>query len=129
VSPEAFKQALEQRLRTAPKTGADFARKRQLLVFDRFLAAPREPLAHGLQLCDFGHRELHGLIGGISVSSDRKLVQHELVGGRFGLFARAGANPAGCVAEAVNPSRFDVDEEEGTSLDQSVPEKPPSGTW
>ena len=37
-SPEAFKQALEQRLRTSAKTGAEFARKRQLLVFDRFLA-------------------------------------------------------------------------------------------
>jgi hypothetical protein len=37
-SPEAFKQALEQRLRTSAKTGAAFARKRQLLVFDRFLA-------------------------------------------------------------------------------------------
>ncbi len=37
-SPEAFKQALEQRLRSATKTGGEFARKRQLLVFDRFLA-------------------------------------------------------------------------------------------
>ena len=37
-SPAAFKQALEQRLRTSAKTGAEFARKRQLLVFDRFLA-------------------------------------------------------------------------------------------
>jgi hypothetical protein len=37
-SPEAFKQALEQRLRTSAKTGAEFARKRQLIVFDRFLA-------------------------------------------------------------------------------------------
>jgi Nucleotidyl transferase AbiEii toxin, Type IV TA system len=37
-SPEAFKQALEQRLRASTATGADFARKRQLLVFDRFLA-------------------------------------------------------------------------------------------
>jgi hypothetical protein len=37
-SAEAFKQALEQRLRTFTKSGADFARKRQLLVFDRFLA-------------------------------------------------------------------------------------------
>ncbi len=34
ASPEAFKQALEQRLRAAAK----FARRRQLLVFDRFLA-------------------------------------------------------------------------------------------
>jgi hypothetical protein len=34
----AFKQALEQRLRTSTKTGAEFARNRQLLVFDRFLA-------------------------------------------------------------------------------------------
>jgi len=38
ASPEAFKQALEQRLRTSAKTGAEFARRRQLLVFDRFLA-------------------------------------------------------------------------------------------
>lgn len=38
ASPEAFKQALEQRLRTSAKSGAEFARKRQLLVFDRFLA-------------------------------------------------------------------------------------------
>jgi hypothetical protein len=37
-SPEAFKQALEQRLRASVETGAEFARKRQLLVFDRFLA-------------------------------------------------------------------------------------------
>jgi hypothetical protein len=38
ASPEAFKQALEQRLRSSAKTGAEFARKRQLLVFDRCLA-------------------------------------------------------------------------------------------
>jgi hypothetical protein len=37
-SPEAFKQALEQRLRASVKTGPAFTRKRQLLVFDRFLA-------------------------------------------------------------------------------------------
>jgi len=37
-SPESFKQALEQRLRASAKTGAEFTRKRQLLVFDRFLA-------------------------------------------------------------------------------------------
>ena len=38
ASPQAFKQALEQRLRTASNGGVDFARRRQLLVFDRFLA-------------------------------------------------------------------------------------------
>ena len=37
-SPEAFKQALEQRLRSAAKMGAELSRKRQLLVLDRFLA-------------------------------------------------------------------------------------------
>jgi hypothetical protein len=37
-SPQAFKHALEQHLKTASLTGADFARRRQLLVFDRFLA-------------------------------------------------------------------------------------------
>ena len=38
ASPQAFKQALEQRLKTASNSGVDFARRRQLLVFDRFLA-------------------------------------------------------------------------------------------
>jgi hypothetical protein len=37
-SPEAFKQALEQRLRASARTGAAFARKRHRLVFERFLA-------------------------------------------------------------------------------------------
>ncbi len=37
-TPLAFKQALEQRLRTASSSGTDFARRRQLLIFDRFLA-------------------------------------------------------------------------------------------
>ncbi|HEY4014323.1 MAG TPA: nucleotidyl transferase AbiEii/AbiGii toxin family protein [Polyangiaceae bacterium] len=38
ASPEAFKQALEQRLRAGSTTGAALPRHRQLLVFDRFLA-------------------------------------------------------------------------------------------
>jgi hypothetical protein len=38
ATPLAFKQALEQRLRSTSITGADFARRRQLLVFDRYLA-------------------------------------------------------------------------------------------
>ena len=33
-----FKQSLEQRLRTASSSGFDLARRRQLVVFDRFLA-------------------------------------------------------------------------------------------
>ncbi len=37
-NPEAFKQALEHRLRNQSTTGVDFARRRQLLVFDRLLA-------------------------------------------------------------------------------------------
>lgn len=37
-SPDGFKAALEQRLRSSSKTGLDFARRRQLLVFDRFIA-------------------------------------------------------------------------------------------
>jgi hypothetical protein len=38
ASPQAFKQSLEQRLKTSASSGAHFGRKRQLLVFDRFLA-------------------------------------------------------------------------------------------
>lgn len=38
ASPAAFKQALEKRLKTRSSDGLDFGRRRQLLVFDRFLA-------------------------------------------------------------------------------------------
>jgi hypothetical protein len=38
ASPAAFKHALEQRLRSSSTTGVDFTRRRQLLVFDRYLA-------------------------------------------------------------------------------------------
>ncbi len=37
-SPDGFKQATEQRLRTSSTSGVDFARRRQILVFDRFVA-------------------------------------------------------------------------------------------
>jgi hypothetical protein len=37
-TPAAFKRALEDRLKAASASGVDFARRRQLLVFDRFLA-------------------------------------------------------------------------------------------
>lgn len=37
-SPAGFKRALEQRMRAASATGFDFTRRRQLLVFDRWLA-------------------------------------------------------------------------------------------
>ena len=38
TSPPSFKQALKQRLRTAASDGTALVHKRQLLVFDRFLA-------------------------------------------------------------------------------------------
>jgi hypothetical protein len=38
ASPAAFKQAVEQRLRTGAQTGPRLRRSRQLLVFERFLA-------------------------------------------------------------------------------------------
>lgn len=41
-TPAAFKQALEQRLRSSSTDGLDFVRRRQLLVFDRFLARVAE---------------------------------------------------------------------------------------
>jgi hypothetical protein len=37
-TPAAFKRALEDRLKATSTSGVDFARRRQLLVFDRFLA-------------------------------------------------------------------------------------------
>jgi Nucleotidyl transferase AbiEii toxin, Type IV TA system len=38
ATPLAFKQALEQRLKSSSTNGVAFARRRQMLVFDRFLA-------------------------------------------------------------------------------------------
>lgn len=38
ATPVAFKQAIEHRLKTRSPSGTDLARRRQLLVFDRFLA-------------------------------------------------------------------------------------------
>lgn len=38
ATPAAFRQALEQRLKSASTSGADLERRRQILVFDRFLA-------------------------------------------------------------------------------------------
>jgi len=46
----AFKQAVEVRLRTASTTGHDFERRRQLLVYDRFLARLTRELGDGMIL-------------------------------------------------------------------------------
>ena len=50
ASPAAFKQALEQRLRTTSSSGADWGRRRQLLVFDRFLARVAQTLGDAATL-------------------------------------------------------------------------------
>jgi len=49
-SPQAFKAALEQRLKATSKDGVDFARRRQLLVFDRFLARVSAALGNSVLL-------------------------------------------------------------------------------
>jgi hypothetical protein len=50
ATPPAFKQALEQRLRSDSTSGTDFARRRQLLVFDRFLARLTQTLGDAVTL-------------------------------------------------------------------------------
>lgn len=50
ATPQAFKAALEQRLRDGSSAGADFARRRQLLVFDRFLARLAQSLGDAATL-------------------------------------------------------------------------------
>ncbi len=52
ASPAGFKQALEQRLRAASGSGPDLARRRQLLVFDRFLARIVHTLGDAAMLKD-----------------------------------------------------------------------------
>jgi hypothetical protein len=49
-SAHSFKQALEQRLRSTTNSGIDFTRKRQLLVFDRFLARVAAVLGNSVTL-------------------------------------------------------------------------------
>ena len=49
-TPGAFKQALEQRLRSTSASGVDFARRRQLLVFERFLARLSQEIGDGAVL-------------------------------------------------------------------------------
>jgi hypothetical protein len=49
-TPQAFKVALEQRLRNVSRSGADFSRRRQLLVFDRFLARVSESFGDAVML-------------------------------------------------------------------------------
>ncbi|NVJ27406.1 MULTISPECIES: nucleotidyl transferase AbiEii/AbiGii toxin family protein [Myxococcus] len=46
----AFKNALEQRLRKASKHGDDFSRRRQLLVFHRFLARAAQAFGDAVTL-------------------------------------------------------------------------------
>jgi hypothetical protein len=46
----AFKQAVETRLRSSSSSGVDFARRRQLLVFDRFLARLTRELGDSVML-------------------------------------------------------------------------------
>src|SRR5690554_626025 len=46
----AFKQALEQRLRSVSTSGLDFARRRQLIVFERFLARVAVELGDAVML-------------------------------------------------------------------------------
>jgi hypothetical protein len=55
-SPQAFKEALEQRLKAASKNGVDFARRRQLLedvglfssLRSRMLSCLPDPVAAGV---------------------------------------------------------------------------------
>lgn len=83
ASPEAFKQALEQRLRTEAKSGAAFARRRQFLVFDRFLARVVQLLGDAVTLKG-------GLVLEIRLDRARttKDIDLRLTGSADGIFAR-----------------------------------------
>jgi len=50
ATPAGFKAALEQRLRNSSKSGVELARRRQLLVFDRFLARVTRALGKAAML-------------------------------------------------------------------------------
>lgn len=79
----AFKQAVETRLRSSSSSGADFARKRQLLVFDRFLARIVHELGESVMLKG-------GLVVELRVERARttKDIDLRLVGAPTGLLER-----------------------------------------
>jgi nucleotidyltransferase AbiEii toxin of type IV toxin-antitoxin system len=79
----AFKQALETRLRSSSSSGADFARRRQLLVFDRFLARVTRELGDSVMLKG-------GLVVELRVERARttKDVDLRIVGAPTGLLER-----------------------------------------
>jgi hypothetical protein len=79
----AFKQALETRLRSSSSSGADFARRRQLLVFDRFLARITRELGDTVMLKG-------GLVVELRVERARttKDVDLRIVGASTGLLER-----------------------------------------
>jgi hypothetical protein len=61
TTARAFKQAPEARLEASSTSGADFARRRQLLVFERFLARVARPCDHPKTnelVCHNGHYTL-----------------------------------------------------------------------
>ena len=67
----AFKQALEQRLRTASTSGVDFARRRQLVVFDRFLARIALELGDAVTLKERSVARIAAVVGAIAVQLRR----------------------------------------------------------
>jgi hypothetical protein len=79
----AFKQAVETRLRSSSSSGTDFGRRRQLLVFDRFLARLTRELGDSVILKG-------GLVVELRVERARttKDIDLRLVGSPIGLLER-----------------------------------------
>lgn len=93
-SPPAFKQALEQRLKRASNNGVDFARRRQLLVFDRFLARVVAVLGDTVLLKG-------GLV--LELRLERARTTKDIVP-NVALLASCTANPLGSMSHSVIPS-------------------------
>jgi hypothetical protein len=83
ASAAAFKQAVEARLRSASSNGGDLGRRRQLLVFDRFLARITRELGDSAMLKG-------GLVVELRVERARttKDIDLRLVGSPAGVFER-----------------------------------------
>ena len=83
--PRGLQQALEQRLRSSAKTGAEFARKRQLLVFDR----TTRPNRRGARRCS--HAEGRSSLGATPRTSAHHEGRRPPHGGFAGRRAREAA--------------------------------------
>ncbi|MCR9165652.1 MAG: hypothetical protein ACE37F_30915 [Nannocystaceae bacterium] len=89
ANPEAFKQALEARIRKAAPT--NIGRFRQVLVFDRFLGRVHQQFGNRVMVSVLGCERNQSGGRGYTASEDRGRVAHPVTSARLALIADTAA--------------------------------------